>query len=61
MEDGVEKSKKFNYPKSLDWHFKYCHAVDDHENLCHALSSIEDGWRMIQCENQVFFISTGSM
>ena len=54
MENGVAKSKKFNYAKPFDWHFKYRHAVDDHNNLRHALPSIEDGWRTIRWENRVF-------
>lgn len=54
MENGAAKSKKFQYTKPFDWHFKYRHAVDDHNNLRHALPSIEDGWRTIRWENRVF-------
>ena len=54
MENGAAKSKKFQYTKPFDWHFKYRHAVDDHNNLHHALPSIEDGWRTIRWENRVF-------
>jgi hypothetical protein len=53
-EGGVEKSKKFNYTKPIDWHFKYRHAVDDHNNLRHGLPAIEDSWRTVRWENRVF-------
>lgn len=53
-EGGVEKSKKFNYTKPIDWHFKFRHAVDDHNNLRHALPAIEDSWRTMRWENRVF-------
>lgn len=43
-ENGVNKSKTFNYRQPFGLHFRYRHQVDDHNNRRHAPISIERTW-----------------